>query len=83
MEKLGRFVIEKRGLILIITGLITLFFAYQVTQIRVFTKFADLLPQTHPYIQLHNDVRNKFGGANQVLIMIEVQEGDVFNTATL
>jgi len=41
------------------------------------------LPQKHPYIQVHNKIRNIFGGANQVLIMVQVREGDIFNSSTL
>jgi predicted RND superfamily exporter protein len=84
MERLGKFIIDKRGPILVITAIVTSFFAYQLFKIRVLTtSFAELLPQQHPYIELHNEVRDQFGGVNQILIMITVKEGDVFNTTTL
>ena len=45
MKKLSDFIIEKRLPILITISLITLFFGYKVTDLKVHTKFADLLPQ--------------------------------------
>src|SRR5512136_11251 len=63
--------------------LVTVFFAYELTKLQVYTSFNDLLPQSHPYIKVHNQIRHIFGGANQVLIMVQVKRGDIFNTKTL
>jgi predicted RND superfamily exporter protein len=52
-------------------------------KLRVDTDFADLLPQRHPYIKIHNKIKETFGGANQVIIMVQVREGDIFNQETL
>ena len=46
----------------------------------MYSNFADLLPQEHPYIELHNDVKDTFGGANNVVMAISVEEGDVFTS---
>jgi predicted RND superfamily exporter protein len=69
--------------ILIAILLLTAFFAYQLRYLRVYTSFEDLLPQNHPFIKVHNDIRENFGGANQVLIMLQVRKGDIFNRETL
>ena len=63
--------------------LATVFFFYEATKLQVYTSFNDLLPQSHPYIKVHNRIRHIFGGANQVLIMVQVRKGDIFNTKTL
>jgi uncharacterized protein len=63
--------------------LITLFFATQIPAVRMVSDFADLLPQEHSYIQLHNDIRDTFGGANNVIIAVEVKEGTIFTNDTL
>ena len=63
--------------------LATIFFFYEATKLQVYTTFNDLLPQSHPYIKVHNQIRHIFGGANQVLIMVQVRKGDIFNTKTL
>ncbi|MCX5903444.1 MAG: hypothetical protein NTV89_08225, partial [Proteobacteria bacterium] len=87
MERVADHVIEKRNIYLILAIIITVFFGWQCRKLSVKTVFADLLPQQHPYIKLHNEIRNKFGGANQVLIMVGVKPKgkyrDIFNVETL
>lgn len=70
-------------LVLTIIGLITLFFAYQIPGVRMYSDFADLLPQKHSYIQLHNEIRDTFGGANVVVVGVEVEDGTIFTNDTL
>lgn len=70
----------------LILGLIlavTIFFAMQIPGVKMYSDFADLLPQEHPYIQLHNDIRDTFGGANVVIVGVEVAEGTIFNNDVL
>ena len=76
-------VVKLRALILLTIGLLTLFFAYRAFGIEMYTAFADLLPKTHPYIQVHEKFWKTFGGANVVLLSVEVNEGDIFNVSTL
>lgn len=63
--------------------LATVFFASRIPYLEMYSNFADLLPQEHPYIQLHNDVKDTFGGANNVVMAISVEEGDIFNNDIL
>ncbi len=91
MKRFADMVIEKRLVFLSIIILITLFFSYQIfTKLTVKTIFSDLLPKNHSYINVHNKIRNVFGGANQAYIMVQVRDKkdggkyeDVFNTETL
>lgn len=69
--------------VLTVVLLVTLFFASQVPAVRMVSDFADLLPQEHSYIQLHNEIRDTFGGANNVIIALEVKEGTIFTNDTL
>lgn len=62
---------------------ITVFFALQIPGVKMYSDFSDLLPQEHPYIKLHNDIRDTFGGANVVVVGIEVEEGTIFNNDVL
>ena len=48
--------------------LVTMLFGMQVPGVRMYSDFADLLPQEHPYIQLHNEIRDSFGGANNIIM---------------
>ena len=82
-QRIANFVIGWRFSILMAVIAITLFFAYQMTNLRVFTDFGDLLPQSHPYVKIHNKFREIFGGANLLLISVEVKEGTIFNKKTL
>lgn len=67
------------GVILVIT----LFFAMQIPALKMHTEFADLLPQNHPYIKLHNEIRGIFGGASQIVVSVEVDQGSIFTNQAL
>ncbi len=63
--------------------LVTAYFALQIPALKMHTEFSDLLPQGHAYIQLHNRIRDTFGGANQIVVAVEVEDGTIFDNATL
>jgi hypothetical protein len=70
----------------IVLGLIfavTVFFALALPKLRIYSDFADLLPQKHPYIQTYNRIKENFGGANLVVMAIEVDKGTIFNAETM
>ena len=84
MKRFAEFVLKYRFMILIMILAITVFFGYEAaTRLKISTNFSELLPQDHPYIKLHNEFSRQFGGANLLVIMVEVKEGDIFNTKTL
>ena len=91
MKRFADLIIEKRLFFLIAIILLTAFFLYQtITKLTIKTNFNDLLPKNHAYVNLHNEIRNVFGGANQVYIMVQVRDkadggkyDDVFNNETL
>ena len=62
---------------------VTLLFATQLPNLRIYTDFADLLPQKHPYIRTYNQIKENFGGANMIVMAIEVDDGTVLNNETL
>jgi len=67
------------GLVLLITVL----FATCLPRLRVQSDFDDLLPQSHPYVKVYNRLKQNFGGANLVVMAIEVDQGTIFNPTTL
>ncbi|MCU0963190.1 MAG: MMPL family transporter [Pirellulaceae bacterium] len=69
--------------VLLIIAAITVAFALRVPGVRIVSDFADLLPQQHPYIQLHNEIRDTFGGANNIIVALTVEEGTIFTNDTL
>ncbi|UCG73955.1 MAG: MMPL family transporter [Chromatiales bacterium] len=62
---------------------ITVFFATRIPGVQIVSDFAELLPQEHPYIELHNEIRDVFGGANNVILALEVDEGTIFTNDNL
>jgi hypothetical protein len=68
---------------LLIIAAVTVAFALRVPGVRIVSDFADLLPQEHPYIQLHNEIRDTFGGANNIIVSVTVDEGTIFSNETL
>jgi len=62
---------------------ITILFGMALPSLRVFTDFADLLPQNHSYIKVYNRLKENFGGANMIVMSVEVDKGTIFNDETL
>jgi len=83
---LGRQLIEKRVAVMIGVFVVTAFFGwhtYKLFQAGFVTSFGDLLPQSHPFMQVHNKYAGTFGGANNVMVMVEVKDGHIFTPETL
>lgn len=81
--RLGNVVFRFPRSILVIVAAITVYFALQLNGLRIHTDFADLLPQEHPYIQLHNQIKDQFGGANVLVVGVQFDEGDIFTNENL
>ncbi|MBI2800287.1 MAG: MMPL family transporter [Gammaproteobacteria bacterium] len=80
---LGDMLFSNRRRVLAVIFAITAFFAFHIPLVKMVSDFADLLPQDHPYIKLHNKIRDIFGGANIIILAVEVDEGTIFNDDTL
>jgi predicted RND superfamily exporter protein len=80
---IARLVLRHRWISLSVILLITVFFALHARKVQMYSQFADLLPQGHPYIQTYNHFRKTFGGANVVVLAVAVKKGDIFNAQTL
>ena len=61
-ERLGRFLLRQRVIVLIIILGITGFFGYQAANIRVESPLIDLFPKTHPYVETYTKYAGIFGG---------------------
>jgi uncharacterized protein len=82
-----RFLLRYRGAVTLFVALLTAFFAFQLTKIRLHTDFFDFYPRRHPYIQFYNEFRKMFGTANIMNVIVEVKPGgkykDIYNPETL
>jgi predicted RND superfamily exporter protein len=80
---LGERLIRNRWPVTVIVAIVTLFFGWHATNLQMITSFGDLLPQSHPFIKIHNKYSKDFGGANNIMTMVEVEDGDLFNVDRL
>lgn len=83
MRRVADVVVKQRAMILALIVLVTLLFAFLSFKIEMYTAFADLLPNDHPYIRIHERYWKTFGGANVVMLSVEVTDGDIFNATVL
>ncbi len=83
LRRLDELIFTYPRVTLLIVASATALFAAQVPGVRMISDFADLLPQQHPYIKLHNEIRDTFGGANNVIVSVEVHQGTIFTNETL
>lgn len=63
--------------------LATFLFSLALPRLRIYSDFSDLLPQNHAYIKVYNRIKESFGGANMIVMAIEVERGTIFNDETL
>ena len=75
-ESIVKFIIRFRIAVLIIMGVVTVFFITQIFRMEMFTQFLDLFPSNHPYVQIHKQYAKYFGGAYQATLMLEVKKGE-------
>src|SRR5579863_10030157 len=80
--KIGDFVLRFRAIIGGLLLLISAVALYYCTQVNIQTRFDDFFPSYHPNVQLYNEW-HKYGGAQTLSVMIQVQHGDIFNKDTL
>ncbi len=80
---LGERLIKQRVPVSIITLLVTAFFGWNASQLEMITSFEELLPSGHPFIEVHTEYAKDFGGANNITVMVEVEDGHLFDVNTL
>ena len=83
IERIAMWFIRARVVVVVLIALLTVLFGYFAIHIHVETRFDDLMPQKHPYINVHQEFKQVFGGSNMASIMIRVKDGDIFNLKTL
>lgn len=62
---------------------ITAFLGFWALHVGVATRFEDLFPSNHPNTILYRQFREAYGGAQTLVIMIRVKDGDIFTSKTL
>ena len=83
LHKAEEWIFANPKIVLSLIFLATLAFAAALPKLRIYSDFSDLLPQEHSYIQTYNRIKENFGGANMIVMAIEVEQGTIFNNDTL
>ncbi|WP_448510749.1 efflux RND transporter permease subunit [Immundisolibacter sp.] len=83
VERFAAFCIARRKLVVSVIFALTVVFGYFAAQVEIKTIFHDLLPKGHPFIQINDKYNERFGGPNIVSIMVEAEQGDIFQPKVL
>src|ERR1700761_8192954 len=80
---LGRIILQYRfslGLALIA---ITIFMAYWAFHVKIATKFENFFPSNHENTLLYRKYSYRYGGAQTLMMLLRVKNGDIYNFSTL
>lgn len=83
LEGLINQMLRHRVAVVLLIAAITAVMGLLAARVEIKTVFADLLPKDHPYVKVNNQFKQTFGGSNMVSLMLEVEQGDVFNLNVL
>ncbi len=83
VEAFCRWILRNRWLVLAVLLGLTGWMGYQARKVVVESRTIDVFPSSHPYVQTFSKYSDIFGGASRVLVAIEVEQGTIFNRATL
>ncbi len=78
INALEQLIFGNRRIIIVLFGLITLFMAVSITNLRIDAGFSKLLPLKHEYMQTFTEYSKEFGGANRIVIALMSRQGDMF-----
>ena len=81
--RFGSWMLRHRFPILALILILTVIFGYFATRVSLKNPTIDLFPKNHPYVETYVQYEDIFGGANIVIIALQVKEGDIFNVETL
>ncbi len=84
-QRLANWMMDRKWITFLIVIVPTVLMGWAIPSISVYSRFADLLPTKHEYIQNYNRMKQTFGGANVVTMALEVKEEgkDIFEYDTL
>jgi uncharacterized protein len=83
MSRLGTWLIAHGRLVVGVVLALTLVFAAFAFRLQLDFRPADLLPQGHPFMQVHNRFHENFSEANVLTVMIEARTGTIFTPEIL
>src|SRR6266852_5788579 len=82
-SRLGRYILQYRATIGLTLIAITAFMALWAARVQIGTKFENFFPANHSDTLLYRQFQYQYGGAQTLLLMLRVKDGDIFNYKTL
>ena len=76
---LGRFIVKRRRIIIIVSALTSLLMLWSALHIRFDPGFDKSIPLGHPYMANYTKYKTTFGGSNAVTIALFAKTSDIFN----
>nr|WP_136249486.1 MMPL family transporter [Ningiella ruwaisensis] len=80
INTLEKAVFRNRVILIAIFTAITVFLAYQASQLKLDAGFTKNIPLNHEYMQTYIEHKENFGGANNILVSVCDTESEIFNT---
>ncbi len=81
MKKIASWVVTKRNLVVIISGVLSLLFAFFLRKVAVNSDLGSYLPKTDPAVKLLDYLGEKYGGNSLGIVIIK--SDDVFKLETI
>src|SRR5690348_5936567 len=83
MERLADWLIARRHWVFAVVLVISTALRLAALHLSLDFRSADLLPQSHPFIEVHNRYHKNFGETNVLTVMLEAREGTIFTAPIL
>jgi predicted RND superfamily exporter protein len=78
MERYARFIVAHPRLVVAAVCLVTVLAILQLPKIHLEIRRRAQLPQDHPYVQVQNEIADRFGGETTIIIGVLPRRDDVF-----
>ncbi len=80
---IGKYIIRFRAPIGLVLIAITLFMGYWALHAQVGTQFNNFFPANHEDTLLYRQYQNQYGGAQTLVVLMRLKQGDIFNAKML
>ena len=77
MNRLSKFIVKQRWLIILTVVAVTVFFGMQLKQLTINSDLLNSLPDDDPVAQLYKEIGNNYGGTSVAMIVLETD--NIFN----
>ncbi len=83
MRKWAKFVTTKPWVVILTVTILTVFFAYEMKNLRFENRFTEWMPKSDPVLKLLLDTGKKFGTNELIMVAIKAKNGETFSPEIL